>query len=63
MDADEPRPSEPLRALEREDLDALSAAECDARIERLRAEIARTERRMTVASAHRSSADELFRRG
>lgn len=63
MDVDEPRPSEPLRALELEDLDALSPAECDARVERLRLEIARTDRRRAVASAHRSTADELFRRG
>ncbi len=62
MDADEPRPSEPLRLLEAEDLDALSPADCDQRIVRLRTEIARTERRRAVASAHRSSADELFRR-
>ena len=61
MDADEPRPSEPLRLMEAEDLDALSPAECDARIVRLRAEIARTERRGAAALAHRSGAEGLFR--
>ena len=63
MDADDPRPLNPLAAVEREDLDTLSATECDERIVRLRAEIARTERRRAVASAHRSSAADLFRQG
>ena len=62
MDADEPRPDDPLRTVESTDLDTLSAAECDARIVRLRAEIERTERRRGVAAAHRSSAHDLFRR-
>ena len=61
MDADPPRPSDPLRLLEGEDLDALSPADCDARIVRLRAEIARVERRRAIATAHRSSAEGLFR--
>lgn len=62
MEPDDPRPDDPLRAVEATDLDTLSPAECDARIARLEAEIERTERRRGVATAHRSSADELFRR-
>ena len=61
MDADEPRASDPLRLLEQQDLDALSPAECDARMERLRTEIARTEDRRMAATAHRSDAEGLFR--
>ena len=61
MDADEPRATDPLRLLEGQDLDALSPAECEARTERLRTEIARTERRRAAALAHRSGAEGLFR--
>lgn len=61
MDADEPRTTDPLAQLERQDLDTLSPAECDARMERLRTEIARTDRRRAVAVAHRSGAEGLFR--
>ncbi len=61
MDADDPRPADPLRLVEGQDLDALSPAECDARVERLAAEIARTGRRKVVAVAHRSGAEGLFR--
>lgn len=61
MDADHPRPTDPLRLVEGQDLDALSPAECDARVERLRTEIARTERRRAVAVAHRSGAEGLFK--
>lgn len=61
MDADEPRATDPLRLLEQQDLDALSPAECDERMERLRTEVARTERRKAAAVAHRSGAEGLFR--
>ena len=62
MDADDPRPTDPLRTVEDQDLDTLSPAECDARVARLRREIDRTERRRAVASARRTDADDLFRR-
>lgn len=61
MEADDPRPADPLRLVEAQDLDALSPAECDMRVERLTAEIARTERRRAVAVAHRSGAEGLFK--
>ncbi len=45
----------------RQDLDALSVEELEARIAALEAEIARTKRRLEYAVNHRASADALFR--
>lgn len=65
MDAEDllsKRPDSPLALLVREDLDRLSRDELAARIAALKAEIARTEARLTHASAYRAAADDLFRR-
>ncbi|MAC11353.1 DUF1192 domain-containing protein [Novosphingopyxis iocasae] len=59
---DEPRPSEPLTQLLREDLDPLSVTELDARIAALHGEIARCEAKKKAAVHHRASADALFKR-
>ena len=48
--------------LVREDLDPLSVDELGERIERLKAEIERTEAKRQSASAFRSEADSLFRK-
>ena len=61
-DAEDPRPSEPLGQVLREDLDPLSVEELEARIAALHGEIARCEARKTAAVSHRSHADALFRK-
>lgn len=61
-EADEPRPSEPLTQVLREDLDALSVAELDARIAALNGEIARCNARKNAAIDHRASAHSLFKK-
>ncbi len=60
---DDFKPGQPIVDLGKEDLDPLSLSELDQRVERLRAEIARVESHKAKASAHRSAADELFRKG
>jgi uncharacterized small protein (DUF1192 family) len=62
MDADEPRPADPLVLLRRQDLDPLSVAELEDRIAALEAEIARTRGKLAGATAFKSAADALFRR-
>jgi uncharacterized small protein (DUF1192 family) len=57
------RSDAPLAALAREDLDRLSVEELDARIAALEAEVARTRQKRAAASAFRSAADSLFRKG
>ncbi len=62
FDDDEPiRREGPLADLAREDLDRLSAHECEARIAALEAEIARTRRRLESAGSTRLDAEALFR--
>ncbi len=56
------RPDDPLTALVREDLDRLSVAELEARITALEGEIARSRRKIELASNTRASADALFKR-
>ncbi len=56
------RQNDPLTLLVRQDLDPLSIAELDARIDALKAEIARCETKINAASTHRSVADALFRK-
>ena len=56
------RPSDPLSLLTRQDLGPLSLDELDARVAVLREEIARVEAHKAAASAHRSAADELFKK-
>ena len=56
------KPDDPLVALGRQDLDPLSIAELEERIEALKTEIARVEAHMAAATKHRSAADELFKK-
>ena len=65
MDLDElfpSKPDDPLTQLAKQDLDPLSVEELEARIEALRAEIARVQAKMDTAVKFRASADELFRK-
>ena len=56
------KPDDPLVSLGRQDLDPLSIDELQARIEALKAEIARVEAHMDAATKHRSAAEQLFKR-
>ena len=56
------RPVDPLDLACKQDLGPLSVAELDERIALLRQEIARVEDHMAATQAHRSAADELFKR-
>ena len=65
MDIDENLPlrrDDPLANLVKQDIDALSVAELEARIAALRAEIARCEGKVAFASKHRGVADALFKK-
>ena len=65
MDLDElfpDKPKDPLTELIKQDLGPLSIDELVARIETLKAEIARVEKHMADAERHRNAADELFKR-
>ena len=65
MDLDElfpSKPDDPLVALGKQDLDPMSIEELQARIEALKAEIARVENHMQRARTHRSAAEELFKK-
>ena len=55
-------PSDPLTLVCKQELGPLSVAELDERIELLRQEIVRVEQHLAVTHAHRSAADELFKR-
>ena len=56
------RPVDPLTLVCKQDLGPLSVAELDERVELLKAEIARVELHQSATQAHRSAADELFKR-
>jgi uncharacterized small protein (DUF1192 family) len=56
------RPADPLTLVCKQDLGPLSVAELDERIVLLRDEIARVEQHQAEAAAHKSAADELFKR-
>lgn len=56
------KPGDPLTELSKQDLDPMSIEELHARIEALRAEIARVEQHMQRAVVHRSAAEELFKK-
>jgi uncharacterized small protein (DUF1192 family) len=56
------KPQDPLTLLTKQDLGPLSQDELAARIEALKGEIARVEAHMTTVSAHRSAAEELFKK-
>ena len=63
MDIDDNLPlrrDDPLVNLVKQDIDALSVAELEARIAALRTEITRCEGKVAFASKHRSVADALF---
>jgi len=65
MDADDlfaGRPGDPLSLLVKQDLDPFSVEELRLRIESLKGEIARTEKRLAHAADHRINADSLFKR-
>jgi uncharacterized small protein (DUF1192 family) len=56
------KPDDPLVALGKQDLDPISIAELEERIEALKAEISRVEAHMNRAQSHRSEAEELFKK-
>lgn len=56
------RKADVLADLAREDLDKLSIAELDERIEALTAEIARSKAKREGAASFRAAADSLFKR-
>ncbi|GAA4756648.1 hypothetical protein GCM10023264_25470 [Sphingomonas daechungensis] len=56
------KPGDPLVELAKQDLDPISIEELLARIEALKTEIARVEAHMNRAQAHRSAAEELFKK-
>jgi uncharacterized small protein (DUF1192 family) len=56
------KPGDPLVELARQDLDPISIEELEARIDALKAEIARVEAHMHKVQTHRSAAEELFKK-
>jgi len=50
-----------LRDLEREDLDSYAVSDLSERIDRLKAEIGRTETKLASKQSGRSAADALFK--
>jgi uncharacterized small protein (DUF1192 family) len=65
MDIDENLPlrrDDPLAILIKQDINALSVTELEARIAALRSEITRCEGKVAFASKHRSVADALFKK-
>ncbi|HEY8433028.1 MAG TPA: DUF1192 domain-containing protein [Sphingomicrobium sp.] len=65
MDLDElfpSKPDDPLVALGKQDLDPMSIEELHSRIDALKDEIGRVQAHMERAQAHRSAADELFKK-
>ena len=56
------KPKDPLTELGKQDLGPLSLDELQARIDALKAEIARVEAHRDAATQHRSAAEELFKR-
>ncbi|MGF1607470.1 MAG: DUF1192 family protein [Rhodothalassiaceae bacterium] len=63
MDLDDtPRPSDdPLRAVETQALETLSRSDLADRVDRLKAEIVRTEAMLTKKGASQAAAEALFR--
>ena len=56
------KPVDPLTLVCKQELGPLSVAELDERIVLLKQEIARVEQHLAQSQAHRSAADELFKR-
>jgi len=57
-----PKPAHPLAALAKEDLGTLSLDELEARIDALKAEIARVEQAMVSKKSSLNAADAFFRK-
>ncbi len=57
------KPGDPLVELARQDLDPLSIGELHERIAVLKEEITRVEAHIAQVTAHRSVAEELFKKG
>ena len=55
-------PTDPLILVCKQELGPISVAELDDRIALLKAEIVRVEQHLAATQAHRSAADELFKR-
>lgn len=56
------KPGDPLVELAKQDLDPMSVEELNERIAALRTEIARVENHIERVAAHRSAAEELFKK-
>ena len=56
------KPADPVTLVCKQELGPLSVAELDERIALLKGEIARVEDHLAATQAHRSAADELFKR-
>jgi uncharacterized small protein (DUF1192 family) len=56
------RPQDPLTLLVKQDLGPLSQDELAVRIQMLKAEIARIEAHIDTVTAHRSAAEQLFKK-
>ena len=56
------KPQDPLSLLVKQDLGPLSIDELQARIAALKGEIARVEAHIQTVSAHRSAAEQLFKK-
>ena len=56
------KPADPVTLVCKQELGPLSVAELDERIALLKGEIARVEDHLAATEAHRSAADELFKR-
>ena len=56
------KPADPVTLVCKQELGPLSVAELDERIALLKGEIARVEEHLAATQAHRSAADELFKR-
>ena len=56
------KPQDPLTQVTRQDLGPLSQDELSARIEALKGEIERVEAHMAAVNAHRSAAEQLFKK-
>lgn len=56
------KPQDPLTLLVKQDLGPMSQDELAERIEALKGEIDRVEAHMAAVSAHRSAADQLFKK-
>ena len=56
------KPQDPLTLLVKQDLGPLSVDELQERIETLKSEIGRVEAHLAATSAHRSAAEQLFKK-